>query len=131
MSRQRATAIIIQNKKILLVRDELASFFSMPGGMIESGEDQLSALAREVEEEIGVPVVSASPYHSFDLVNQTYNVPQTDHTYLVTISGIPICSHEICELGWYSKEDILSRKIEVPPAFLTKLAPKLIDENFL
>ncbi len=131
MSRQRATAIIIQDKKILLVRDELASFFSMPGGMIETGEDQQSALAREVEEEIGVPIVSASPYLSFDLINQTYNVPQTDHAYMVTISETPVCSHEICELGWYSKDDILSQKIKVPPVFLTKLVPKLINENFL
>lgn len=131
MTRQRSSAIIIQDKKILLVRDDLASFFSMPGGMIDEGEDQESTLVREVEEEIGVHVVSTKYYDSFDHVNLTFNVPQADHAYLVTISSPPVCSHEICELGWFTKDDILSKKVEVPPAFFSQLVPKLIKENFL
>jgi 8-oxo-dGTP pyrophosphatase MutT (NUDIX family) len=131
MNRQRSAAIIIQDKKILLVRDDLVSFFSMPGGMIDEGEDRESALAREVEEEVGVPLDNAQYYHSFDHVNLTFNTPQTDHAYLVAISQSPFCSHEICELGWFTKEDILSHKIEVPPVFLSDLVPKLIDDSLL
>lgn len=131
MRRQRSAAIIIQDKKILLARDGLASFFSMLGGMVNEGENREMTLAREVEEEIGVPVDSLKYYHSFDHVNLTFNVPQTDHTYLVTISKLPICSHEICELGWFTKDDILPEKIVVPSVFLSVLVPKLIKENFL
>lgn len=131
MTRQRAAAIIIQAKKILLVKEASVSFFSMPGGMIEEDEEVESTLIREIGEEIGVPVVKLKYFSSFDHTNLAYNVPQTDHAYLVTISHPPVCSHEISELGWFTKEDILSRKIEVPPVFLSNLVPKLINENLL
>lgn len=36
--RQRATAIVIRDEKILLVRDRTRTSFSLPGGGIESGE---------------------------------------------------------------------------------------------
>lgn len=131
MNRQRVAAIIIRNKKILLVRDDKADWFSMPGGTLENNEDHNTALARELNEEIKVSIMDAKFYHAFDLVNQTYNVPQTDHTYMVSIDGNPTCSNEIRELGWFSKEDIANNKIKVPPAFYEKLYPKLVIENFL
>ena len=131
MRRQRVAAIIIENRKILLVRDEKADFFSMPGGSMEENEDHQSALAREIEEEIQCSILDMKYYYSFDLVNQSYQVPQTDHVYIVTIDNEPACSMEICELGWFSKEDILTKKVEVPPAFFKKLVPTLIEENML
>ena len=131
MKRQRVAAIIIENKKILLVRDSKADFFSMPGGTLEENEDHNTAIARELNEEIRCSIKGMQYYHSFDLTNQTYNIPQTDHTYMVTINGKPFCSSEICELGWFTKEDITNNKVKVPPAFYQKLFPKLVDENFL
>ena len=131
MKRQRIAAIIIKNKKILLVRDNKADFFSMPGGTLEINEDHEVAIARELEEEIRCSIKTIKHYHSFDLINQTYNVPQTDHAYLISIQGKPVCSMEICELGWFTKEDIANKKVKVPPAFFKKLYPRLINENFL
>jgi len=49
--RQRATAIVIRNEKILLVRDRTRTSFSLPGGGIESGELAISVVARELCEE--------------------------------------------------------------------------------
>jgi len=131
MNRQRVAAIIIQNEKILLVRDEKADWFSMPGGTLENNEDHRAALARELDEEIGCSIKDSRFYCSFDLINETYNVPQTDHAYIVSIEGNPVCSSEVCELGWFSKEDISNNKVKVPPAFYEKLYPKLVEESFL
>lgn len=131
MRRQRVAAIIIKNKKILLVRDYKADFFSMPGGTLKKDEDHSKALARELDEEIGCSIKDTKYYYSFDLINQTYNVPQTDHTYMTSVKGNPICSAEIRELGWFTKEDIESNQIKVPPAFYDILYPKLVKENFL
>ncbi|NQV13531.1 MAG: NUDIX domain-containing protein [Parcubacteria group bacterium] len=131
MKRQRVAAIIIENKKILLVRDHRSDFFEMPGGTLENNEDHTATIARELDEEIGCSIKNSKYYHSFDLINQTYNVPQTDHAYMISIEKPPICSAEICELGWFSKEDITSKKVIVPPAFHEKLYPKLETENFL
>jgi 8-oxo-dGTP diphosphatase len=131
MTRQRAAAIIIQDKKILLVRDAKADFFSMPGGSLEEGEDQVTALTRELKEELNVGVKEMKWYHSFDLMNQVYLVPQTDHAYLVEIQGEPMCSAEICELRWATQEDIVSGKVKVPVAFYENIFPKLVNEKIL
>ena len=130
MARQRVAAIIIKNKKILLVRDSRADFFSMPGGTPENNENHIAALTREIKEEIGVTMKEISYYFSFNLINQTYKVPQTDHAYIVSIDDEPVSSSEITELGWFSKEDIINKNIKVPPAFFNKLFPKLVEENF-
>lgn len=131
MKRQRVAAIIIENKKILLVRDNKADFFSMPGGTLEDNENHDDAIARELMEEIRCSIKDIKFYYSFDLINQTYKVPQTDHAYLVSINEQPVNSMEIRELGWFSREDIENKKIKVPPAFYKKLYPKLLSESFL
>src|SRR3989339_1817280 len=125
MKRQRVTAIIIQDKKILLVRDVKADWFSLPGGTLENNEDHDAALRRELMEEISVKISDAKFYYSFDLINQTYKVPQTDHVYIVSISGTPECSSEICELGWFPITDITNNKINVPCSFYKDLCLKL------
>ena len=129
MNRQRVAAIIIQNKKILLVRDAQADFFSMPGGAIDPDEDQPTALAREVQEEIGVPMEEAEYFYSYDLMNQVYRIPQTDHTYIVSIDTTPIPSSEIVELGWFSKDDIMNKTVKVDSGFYSELFLKLVEEK--
>ncbi|MFA5961387.1 MAG: NUDIX domain-containing protein [Parcubacteria group bacterium] len=131
MNRQRVAAVIIQNKKILLVRDDKTIFFGIPGGTLEDNENQISALTREILEEIGVPLEKARYYYSIDHTNQIYNVPQTDHIYIVSIKGIPIPSSEISELGWFSKDDLENKTVKIYPIFYDNIFPKLVKENFL
>jgi len=131
MTRQKVAAIIIKNKKILLVRDSVMDFFILPGGALEKNEDHDTAIARELKEEIKCTIKKSDYYFSFDSPNQRYNVPQTNHAYFVSINEEPICSTEICELGWFSGDDIANGKVKVPPASYQKLYTKLINENFL
>ncbi len=49
--RQRATAILIRDDCVLLVRDEGRLSFALPGGGIDAGELPISAVARELQEE--------------------------------------------------------------------------------
>jgi 8-oxo-dGTP diphosphatase len=132
MNRQRVAAIIIQGKKILLVKDKRSDFYEMPGGKVEEGETQLTTLNREIYEEIGIETIEAKYYFSFDLQNTTYNVPQTDHTYLVSIKDSPNPSaEEITRIGWFSQEDIVNKKITVATMFYEKLLPKLVEDQLL
>jgi 8-oxo-dGTP diphosphatase len=48
-----ASAVILQDGKLLLVRD-LQGFWSGVGGFVESGETPEEAIVREVREELGV-----------------------------------------------------------------------------
>ena len=64
-------AVIYKNNKFLLVErvpsDSMGGFVGIPSGTVEAGEDLLTALAREVQEETGLIVTSVLKYlGSFD-----------------------------------------------------------------
>ena len=64
-------AVIYKNNKFLLLErvpsDSMGGFVGIPSGTVEAGEDLLTALAREVQEETGLLVTSVLEYlGSFD-----------------------------------------------------------------
>ncbi len=64
-------AVICKNHKFLLLErvlsDFMGGFVEIPSGTVETGEDLLTALAREVQEETGLVVISVLEYlGSFD-----------------------------------------------------------------
>jgi 8-oxo-dGTP pyrophosphatase MutT (NUDIX family) len=58
MPRQRASAVIIQGSKILLVKVQVRgeSWWCLPGGTIEPGETPEEAICRELREELNLHV---------------------------------------------------------------------------
>jgi 8-oxo-dGTP diphosphatase len=69
--RQRASAVIIKDGKILLIRRRHngVEYLVYPGGGIEEGEAPIDALRREVSEELGLEIKS-SPEPLFELMNK-------------------------------------------------------------
>ncbi len=59
-------AVICKNNKFLLLErvlsDSMGGFVGIPSGTVEAGEDLLTALAREVQEETGLLVTSVLEY---------------------------------------------------------------------
>lgn len=55
-----ARALVIQNDKILLVKENSDMWWAFPGGGVDHGETVESSLVREVEEELGVPAKDIS-----------------------------------------------------------------------
>lgn len=55
-SRPSARAIIIQDGKIAVIYSRKNQFYKIPGGGVESGEDNITAMIREVKEEVGLTV---------------------------------------------------------------------------
>ena len=85
-------AIIIRDEEVLLVqrgRAPLKGCWSLPGGLIETGEKIEDALRREVLEETGLTVRTARPFEIFERI-----MPDADgrpeyhyilHDYLCTV----------------------------------------------
>lgn len=50
----RTSGIIMKDNKILVEQYRDTSYFTLPGGYVEIGEDSSSAIIREIKEEVGV-----------------------------------------------------------------------------
>lgn len=100
--RQRATAVVIKGGKVLLVRDKGHSKFSLPGGGVEHGEPTISAVARELREELGLNVVKVTRVRHCDFKGSL-----SEHKVcLVEVNGEPhLRGHELSEFIWWDTND--------------------------
>lgn len=58
VSRPSVRAVIIKENKVLLVYSQKYDYYKFPGGGINPGEDHITALAREVQEETGYCIIA-------------------------------------------------------------------------
>jgi len=87
--------------RMLVVRKRGSAIFMKPGGKREPGEDDLTALARELDEELGCRLVEATLLGRFEA--PAANEP--DHlvraaTYLARVEGEMGVRAEIEEMAW-------------------------------
>lgn len=96
------TAVIHDDAgRMLVVRKRGTAIFMKPGGKREPGEDDLTALARELDEELGCRLVEATLLGRFEA--PAANEP--DHlvraaTYLAKVEGEIGVHAEIEEMAW-------------------------------
>ena len=89
--------------RVLLVRKRGTAAFMQPGGKRDRGEDDVAALAREIDEELGVRMVggSARPLGEFeaDAANEPGFIVKAA-VYAVDVSGEIAPQAEIDEMIW-------------------------------
>lgn len=98
-----AALICDADGKILLVRKRGTTAFMQPGGKRDNGEDDHTALARELDEELGCRVIAGSQRHLGDFVCAAANEPGREAkaaVYAVEVSGIIAPAAEIEEVAW-------------------------------
>jgi len=96
------TAVIRdQDGRMLLVRKRGTTAFMKPGGKRDAGEDDLTTLARELDEELGCRLVHAELLGLFSApaANEAGFTVQSA-TYLATVEGAIAARAEIEELVW-------------------------------
>jgi ADP-ribose pyrophosphatase YjhB (NUDIX family) len=128
---RKSTAIIIKDKKLLLVTTSDESFYWTPGGKIEEGESSEEALIRELKEELKIEVASTSPYFTYSSVIEEDNKPRKVDCFFVEYTGELTCSSEISSMIWVSKDDISNNKIVLQNGVKLHLVPKLLADNLL
>ncbi len=108
----------------LLVRKRGSSIFMQPGGKIESGESALSALTRELREELGLVVDPGETEYigSYRAIaaNEENTVVRAE-VFFLTTPEFPVAGSEIEELLWVERLDELA--VEVAPLSRDSLLP--------
>ncbi len=111
--------------QVLTVRKRGTTRFMLPGGKHEPGEDDLTALRRELAEELGVRLVSATFLGRFEAV--AANEPGAtvrSCAYRVRVEGEIAIQAEIEALLWIDPENPPSEGIA--PLLTTQILPALI-----
>jgi 8-oxo-dGTP diphosphatase len=101
----RIVAALIRDDagRVLLVRKHGTSAFMQPGGKLDAGEDDVTALCREISEELGCLVVPASvrPLGAFDAVAANEPGFRVEaNVYHVDVTGEISPRQEIDEAIW-------------------------------
>ena len=94
-------AAILERGKLLLVSKRLApQVFYLPGGKPDPDEHPAATLARELEEELGVALVSSEPFAVVRDQAALERARLEMDVYLATIAGSVAPRAEIEEIAW-------------------------------
>jgi 8-oxo-dGTP pyrophosphatase MutT (NUDIX family) len=103
--------LIVQNNKVLLVREKDDQWWALPGGGIDHDETAESALAREVEEELGVPaeeVFSDFQIVHYNIGNVVNNVPRMNLFFKASVPAKLLEKTDHVETwAWFTKDEFL------------------------
>ena len=87
-ARLAGRAIIFDDtNKVCLVHVRAHDYYMLPGGGVESGEDILVALTREIMEEVGCPVVVGQQIGAVEVYFDRWQQKQTDICFVAQKSG--------------------------------------------
>jgi len=100
--RQRATAVVFKDRKVLLVRDRGKRHYSLPGGGINRRETTEEAAERELYEELGLHSTKITRFREYD-----FNGIVNKHKIcLIVANGDPhIKSHELGSYFWWDMKE--------------------------
>lgn len=82
--------------------------WDLPGGVVEAGESELGALTRELNEELGVQIVTSSASHLCRLAAGPSDEPALLSAWLVPEwQGTPanVAPEEHDDIGWFTVEE--------------------------
>nr|WP_168200459.1 NUDIX domain-containing protein [Protaetiibacter larvae] len=124
MLRIAAAIVTDPEGRSLLVRKAGTTHFMQPGGKIEEGESAIDALTRELAEEIGVELDTASAEYLGLFRAVAANEADTvvlAAVFALSIAHEVVASGEIEELLWVDDPDLL--EVDVAPLTRDELLP--------
>lgn len=103
--------LIVQDNKVLLVKEADDDWWALPGGGVDHGETIESTLVREVEEELGVPANKVSSDFEiihYNIGNVVNNVSRMNLFFKATVSEELLGKTDhVAEWKWFTKDEFL------------------------
>jgi 8-oxo-dGTP diphosphatase len=124
MNRQRASAIIVKDNKVLVVRisDKGRSWWCLPGGTIVAVETPEEAIVRELREELNLKVIPRQRLFQVPMIHEV----GTDYGILVdSPSQMPIVGVDptVVDWDWRSLDELddIWQAVEVKKALALQI----------
>ena len=109
--RVAARVLIVQDDKILLVKETDDDWWALPGGGVDHGETIESTLVREVEEELGVPARDVSSDFQiayYNIGNVVNGVPRMNLFFKASVpEKLLKKTDHVAEWAWFPKDEFL------------------------
>jgi mutator protein MutT/HAD superfamily hydrolase (TIGR01509 family) len=132
-TKRKAAGIFIQNKKVLVLRDQGEDIFMSPGGRIEAGETPEQALVREMEEEASLKLDENDLEFFGEFTHPDALDPAKSRTIrFFTVkrwSGEITPNTNIEEARWVDSEE--SSKLKIGSIFAEEVIPRLKQMNLI
>ena len=111
--------VIIEDEKLLVIKDKKDDFYKIPGGRVEFGESLEETCVREVKEELNAEIEIIKPLNPMVI----YKNPQTNEEmtivlihYLARLKTENLkVGKNIKEFKWLNIQEIKDKKHEVAP----------------
>ena len=144
--RNAARALLLTpSKHILLVRFEFpaGTRWALPGGGLDGGEDHVTALRRELIEEVGLHNPDIGPHiwtreHRIPFINGQWD-GQREHIHLVRVPQVfepqpsldwdTLNAEYLFELRWWHIDEIAEAQTTFAPTGLHKHAMNIIEDR--
>lgn len=123
---------VTDGDRLLVVRKRGGSLYILPGGKPEPGENDLEALSRELDEELGCRLDTASVEFlgAFsDSAADLHNTTVTVRLYSARLVGNPAPHSEIENLKWFSLAE--DNATTLAPSIQNHILPFLFAEGRL
>lgn len=130
-------ALIIDGARILLVergREPLKGYWSLPGGVLETGETLVEGTRREVLEETGLVVEPVEVVEIFERIMRDeegraeYHYVLIDYLCRVT-GGVPLAADDVSRLEWVEKQSVAGFRLTEGTLAVIEKAFRLVSRN--
>ena len=113
--RVAARVLVVNDGKVLLVKEADDDWWALPGGGIDHGESIETAVTREVEEELGVPAGQVSSNFEivyYDIGNVVNAVPRMNLFFKITVPEASLKrTDHVSDWRWFTKDEFLNQEL--------------------
>lgn len=108
---QVVVGVIVMDGQVLIAKrathQHQGGLWEFPGGKIEPHESEITALSRELNEELGISIIESACEKMLDLEHQYPDLKVTLHIYQVTQFHGEVAGKEGQPVLWVSKDSLL------------------------